>query len=76
MPKLHTLIKRAIDHHGSQAKLAEKMGCSQQQIAYLLKAKSITAEMAMKVDAATGGAIPRHQLRPDIFAAPDMARAS
>lgn len=70
MAKLNTLIKRAIDHHGSQAKLADKMGCSQQQIAYLLKAKSITAEMAMKVDAATGGSVARHQLRPDIFAAP------
>ena len=66
MPKLHTLIKRAIDHHGSQAKLAEKMGCSQQQIAYLLKAKSITAEMAIKMDVATGGAVSRHELRPDL----------
>ncbi len=67
MPKLKTLIQRAIDCHGSQAKLADKMGCSQQQIAYLLKAKSITAEMAMKVDAATNGAVSRHDLRPDVF---------
>lgn len=67
MPKLKTLIERAINHHGSQAKLADKMGCSQQQIAYLLKAKSITAEMAIKVEGATGGAISRHELRPDIF---------
>ena len=67
MPKLKKLIQAAIDQHGSQAKLAMAMGCSQQQIAYLLKASSITAEMALKVDAATGGAVSKHSLRPDIF---------
>jgi DNA-binding transcriptional regulator YdaS (Cro superfamily) len=69
MPNLKTLIETAIGHHGSQAKLAEAMGCSQQQIAYLLKASSITAEMAMKVDAATAGTVSKHDLRPDIFGA-------
>ena len=67
MPKLKKLIQAAIDQHGSQAKLAMAMGCSQQQIAYLLKASSITAEMALKVDEATGGAVSKHSLRPDIF---------
>ncbi|WP_353057817.1 YdaS family helix-turn-helix protein [Devosia sp. YIM 151766] len=46
------------------------MGCSQQQIAYLLKASNITAEMAIAVDTATDGAVSRHQLRPDIFPSP------
>lgn len=76
MPSLKTQIKRAIGHYGSQAKLAEAMGCSQQQIAYLLKASSITAEMAIKIDAATNGAVPRHELRPDIFDAPSKASAA
>ena len=67
MPKLKKLIQAAIDQHGSQAKLAMAMGCSQQQIAYLLKASSITAEMALKVDEATGGAVSKHDLRADIF---------
>lgn len=53
--------------HGSQAKLAEVIGCSQQQISYLLKAKSISAEMAMKIDTATNGAVSKNDLRPDIF---------
>ncbi len=70
MPKLRSLIERAVRHHGSQAKLAAKMGCSQQQIAYLLKASNITAEMAIAVDTATDGAVSRHQLRPDIFPSP------
>ena len=60
-------IRAAIKHHGSQAKLASAMGCSQQQISYLLKAKSITAEMAMAIDEATGGRVPKAVLRPDIF---------
>ncbi|SDG35191.1 transcriptional regulator [Pelagibacterium luteolum] len=67
MTKLSTLISRAVRYHGSQSKLAAKVGCSQQQIAYLLKAKSITAEMAMRIDAATEGEVSKHQLRPDIF---------
>lgn len=67
MAKLKTLINRAVTHCGSQAKLATKAGCSQQQIAYLLKAKNISAEMAMALDTATDGVVSRHDLRPDIF---------
>lgn len=77
MPSLKSQIERAIGHYGSQAKLAEAMGCSQQQIAYLLKASSITAEMAKAVDAATNGAVSKHELRPDIFGdAPAKASAA
>lgn len=76
MPSLKSQIETAIGHYGSQAKLAEAMGCSQQQIAYLLKASSITAEMALKIDAATSGAVSKHELREDIFGpAPSKARA-
>lgn len=67
---LTDLIKHAVRLHGSQAKLAAEIGCSQQQISYLLGAKRISAEMAIKLDQATNGAVPRHALRPDIFRAP------
>lgn len=61
-------IESAISITGSQVKLAEAMGCSQQYISWLLKeAKQISAEMALKVEAATGGEISRKHLRPDIF---------
>lgn len=61
-------INRAIEITGSQEKLAKAAGCSQQQISYLLnEAKSITAEMAIAIDEATGGAVSRATLRPDIF---------
>lgn len=67
MSNFRTYVVRAIRHHGSQAKLAEAIGCSQQQISYLLKAKSISAEMAIRIDAATEGEVSKHKLRPDIF---------
>lgn len=73
MPTLKDHIKRAIELRGSQAKLADAMGCSQQQISYLLKADSITAEMAIKVDMATGGAVSKRDLRPDIFSGSEQA---
>ena len=64
------LIERAIEIRGSQVKLAEAIGCSQQQISYLLGAKRVSAEMAVAIDRATNGQVSRHDLRPDIFAAP------
>lgn len=61
-------IKRAVELKGSQAKLAADANCSQQQIGYLLhEAKNISAEMAIAIDRATEGAVPKTALRPDIF---------
>jgi len=61
-------IKRAVKAVGSQKKLADAMGCSQQQISYLLKgARNVSAEMAVSIERATAGAVTRHHLRPDIF---------
>jgi DNA-binding transcriptional regulator YdaS (Cro superfamily) len=61
-------IERAVQIHGSQAKLAEAAGCSQQQISYLLhEADRISAEMAAAIDRATEGKVARQVLRPDIF---------
>jgi DNA-binding transcriptional regulator YdaS (Cro superfamily) len=65
--KLHSLIAKAIKAKGSQGKLAKAIGCSQQQIAYLLKASSISVEMAHRIDVATDGAVARNELRPDFF---------
>lgn len=62
-------IQRAVDLSGSQAKLARKAGISQQQISWLLSgdARNVTAEVAVKIEKATNGAITRHHLRPDLF---------
>lgn len=73
MENIKSHIERAIGILGSQSKLADAMGCSQQQISYLLRAKAISAEMAIAIDRATGGEVAREVLRPDIFhhSAPD-----
>ncbi|MFB0692988.1 transcriptional regulator [Agrobacterium pusense] len=61
-------IRRAIEVVGSQEKLAEKAGCSQQQISWLLtRAKKISAEHAVCFEQATDGAVTRSDLRPDLF---------
>jgi DNA-binding transcriptional regulator YdaS (Cro superfamily) len=73
MRSLKDHIETAVLARGSQAKLADAMGCSQQQISYLLKAKSISAEMAIKIDEATHGEVSRHDLRPDLFGARESA---
>jgi len=64
-------IARAVALKGSQVKLARAVGCSQQYISWLLhEAEQISAEMAMKFEAATDNAVSRHDLRPDIFGPP------
>lgn len=61
-------IRRAIEIVGSQEKLAEMAGCSQQQISWLLTtAKKVSAEHAVGIERATNGAVVRSDLRPDLF---------
>ena len=67
MTDLKPHIERAISLFGSQAKLAAAMACSQQQIAYLLKARRVSAEMAVSLHDVTAGDVSKHVLRPDLF---------
>lgn len=70
------LIQAAIKTCGNQKALAEAAGVEQQTISKLLnRQRRITGEMAAKIDRATRGAVPKHQLRPDLFDAPEQ-RAS
>ena len=66
-------LQRAIaDHLGSQPKLAEAMGCSQSKISWLLvKAETISAEDALRVDRATAGKVSASDLRPDLWPTPN-----
>lgn len=62
-------LERAVRLAGSQNRLAERMGCSQSKISWLLReAEKISADDAALVDAATGGKVSKEILRPDIFA--------
>lgn len=61
-------IRRAVDLHGSQGKLADEVGCSQQYISLLLRGDGqISAELAIAFERATGAVVTRQDLRPDIF---------
>lgn len=61
----HDLVVRAIAIAGSEAKLAERVGCSQVAINKAKRVGRVSAEMAVKIEAAVG--IPRQQLRPDLW---------
>lgn len=68
MAEFRRHVEEAVRLKGSQQKLAEAMGCSQQQISYLLhEATRISGEMAAGIERATDGAIPRSVMRPDLF---------
>lgn len=68
MADYRTHIEAAVELFGSQAKLAQAAGCSQQYISQLLSGKTgLSAEKALAFERATGGKISRIVLRPDIF---------
>lgn len=57
----------AIEFFGSQQKLAEAIGYSQQGISFAMHAPQISARMAAAIHKATEGKISRAEMRPDIF---------
>lgn len=63
----NALVKKAVGIAGSQSELARRCGKKQGHVAYWLKAERVTAEVAILIDAATQGAVPKEKLRPDIF---------
>jgi DNA-binding transcriptional regulator YdaS (Cro superfamily) len=63
-------LRRAVGLKGSQNRLAAAMGCSQSKISWLLVARDeIALEDALAIERATGGAVSKHDLRPDVFGA-------
>lgn len=68
MAKHKALVETAISIVGTQQKLAELIGLSQQGVSYLLnEADVVSAEVAIKIDRATGGKVSKEKLRPDLF---------
>lgn len=55
---------------GTQAKLGKAAGCSQNAIHHAKKKGQVSAEMAIAIERATSGQIPRWRLRPDLWTAP------
>ena len=61
-------IERAIALFGSQLKLAEAAGCTGQAVsAWATGRRAISGRSARMIEAATGGAVTRHELAPEIF---------
>lgn len=62
-------IERACAAVGGQSGLAEKLSITPQAVFLWVKTGKVPAERVLAVEAATGGAVTRHELRPDIYPA-------
>ena len=62
-------LEKAIQLAGSQKKLGEKVGLSQNAIWYALNNGRVSAELAAAIEKATNGAVSKSDLRPDLFEA-------
>lgn len=65
-----TPLARAVKYAGSQHKLAQITGYSQHAIWHAAQRNRASAEMALRIEKATSGAVTAHELRPDIFGEP------
>ncbi|MDH3232223.1 MAG: helix-turn-helix domain-containing protein [Alphaproteobacteria bacterium] len=68
-------LNRAITVVGSQSELARKIGSTQQMVSFWLKkSKSGTpAQFCLAIEKATGGEVTCHDLRPDVYPAPERS---
>ncbi len=67
-PKPLLALQRAVEKAGGQSALARACGVKQGHVWHWLnKSLRVPAEHALAVEVATGGAVSRHELRPDIF---------
>lgn len=61
-------FRTAVDLVGGQSATAKAIGASRARVHWLYRhGKRCPAKLVEKVEAATSGAVSRHQLRPDVF---------
>lgn len=61
-------LAAAVDLVGGQAKLARILGVTQPNVWHWLhKSERVPGEYVLKIEAATGGRVSRHDLRPDLY---------
>lgn len=67
-------LKKAVAIAGGQSSLAKAVGVKQQHIwNWLNRDGRPAAEYVLAIEAAVGGRVTRHELRPDVFG-PDVNR--
>jgi DNA-binding transcriptional regulator YdaS (Cro superfamily) len=71
-----TGLDRAICILGSQKRLAEALGIKPPSVNEWLRKGAPPAERCRAIEAATGGQVTVHELRPDIFGPPVADRAA
>lgn len=74
-PPMSSPLNRAIEIVGGQTSLAALIGKKQSNVSMWLRRKKVAAECCIAIEAATGGQVTRHDLRPDVFG-PAPATAS
>ena len=68
-------LGRAIEKLGGQSALARACGVKQGHVRHWLnKSRKAPADYVLAIEAATSGAVTRHELRPDIFGPAPVAR--
>lgn len=61
-------LKKAVKLAGGQAKLARALKVKPQNVwNWLERDEKVPAEQVLPIEAATGGQVSRHELRPDLY---------
>lgn len=61
-------LQRAVEIAGGQTALAKALGVRQSHVwTWLHRQKRVPAERVLQIEAAVGGAVSRHELRPDLY---------
>lgn len=60
-------IEKAVEAAGGRAALAEKCGVRYQAVEKWVRLNRVPAERVLEIEAATGGQVTRHELRPDLY---------
>ena len=70
MTNTASLITAAIKQFGTEAALGQAIGRSQNAVWSAKRHGRVSADMAKRIHEATGGKIPKWELRPDLWDAP------
>ena len=67
MEPVRCLIQKAIARYGSEAKLARAAGVSQPVVNDAKRTGQVGPKLALGIDRATDGEVPKEALRPDLW---------